>query len=356
MSAVKNWLKKILPPPVNSFMREINRVVNVMEQERENVGLLLKEQEKQLDLLTVKFERQENCFIEIMQETQAKIMQLQSLLEQMNDIMIQSEKTILACEMKKSERILKHINDLQKQQLEIKNDVYVARNCAWQSQQNTKELLWADIFYGVSSNSDWLKNKSFAVGRWAVGYQYLYIVYRILNEIKPKKILELGLGQSTKLIGQYVDNNSVVMHQIVEHDKEWIQFFRKDFSLSENSSIVRLEREYRIFQEDENVLAFAGFKEQFKKQKFDFISIDAPYGGDAVIYARIDIIEIIPECLEDSFVIVFDDYNRQGEKNTVIVLEEKLKNSKIDYVKGVYSGQKDCLVICSKNLKFLSSM
>lgn len=45
MSAVKNWLKKILPPPVNSFMREINRVVNVMEQERENVGLLLKEQE-----------------------------------------------------------------------------------------------------------------------------------------------------------------------------------------------------------------------------------------------------------------------------------------------------------------------
>lgn len=218
-----------------------------------------------------------------MQETQAKIMQLQSLLEQMNDIMIQSEKTILACEMKKSERILKHINDLQKQQLEIKNDVYVARNCAWQSQQNTKELLWADIFYGVSSNSDWLKNKSFAVGRWAVGYQYLYIVYRILNEIKPKKILELGLGQSTKLIGQYVDNNSVVMHQIVEHDKEWIQFFRKDFSLSENSSIVRLEREYRIFQEDENVLAFAGFKEQFKKQKFVLFSIDAPYGGDAVI-------------------------------------------------------------------------
>ncbi len=63
-----------------------------------------------------------------------------------------------------------------------------------------KEILWAEIFRSVTDKSTWLKNRSFAPGRWALGYPALYILYRILNEMKPKSILELGLGQSTRMI------------------------------------------------------------------------------------------------------------------------------------------------------------
>lgn len=38
MGALKNSLKKILPPPVNSFMREINRVVALEEKNQELLG------------------------------------------------------------------------------------------------------------------------------------------------------------------------------------------------------------------------------------------------------------------------------------------------------------------------------
>ena len=106
------------------------------------------------------------------------------------------------------------LEQLKQQQEVIKADVKVARNHAWKSQKNSDEILWAEIFHDASSNSTWLHDKAFSAGRWAVGYQYLYSVYRILDEVKPKNILELGLGQSTRLLGQYASENVDVSHTV----------------------------------------------------------------------------------------------------------------------------------------------
>lgn len=219
-----------------------------------------------------------------------------------------------------------------------------------------KEILWAENFNNTVSGSEWLKDKSFSPGRWAVGYQYLYAVYRILNTVKPKKILELGLGQSTKLLSQYAKANKVVKHIVVEHDQEWIDFYKKENEVAENTEILKIEREYRKYKNDDKVLAFKEFKENLKGQKFDFISIDAPLGANAKIYARVDVLEILPECLEKDFVMVIDDYNRKGEKNTVNEIERILKEHNISYCKGIYYGEKECMVISSEKLKFVCSM
>lgn len=66
-----------------------------------------------------------------------------------------------------------------------------------------REILWANAFHDTIIDSEWLKSKTFSPGRWGVGYQYLYVLYRVLNEIKPRNILELGMGQTTRMIGQY---------------------------------------------------------------------------------------------------------------------------------------------------------
>ena len=338
---IKNGLKKILPPPVNSFMREVNRIVALEEKNQAIMRELMqtvKRQEEQIEKQEKLLQQQEKVLKEQSLKTEQQMRDWFDNLNQKNDTE------------------LKLLNAVQVQQENLNKDVQAARNHAWQSQQNTKELLWADIFSDVSSDSVWLKNKAFSAGRWAVGYQYLYVVYRILNEVKPRRVLELGLGQSTRLLGQYAAHNPEVQHTVVEHDPNWIQFFQQDFGLSKNSQIVQLEREYKQFKEDDRVLAFSNFKETFVGQKFDFISIDAPLGGEAIVYARIDILDLIPDSLAESFIIVLDDFNRQGEKNTIKVLEEKLKETGITYVRGVYSGQKDCLVICSEDLKFVCSM
>ena len=73
--------------------------------------------------------------------------------------------------------------------------------------------------------------------------------------------------------------------------------------LRNRSKIVKLDREMIPFREAEAVRVFRGFEEQFKGQKFDFISIDAPLGGDMKQYARIDVLKMLPNCLADSFIV-----------------------------------------------------
>lgn len=249
----------------------------------------------------------------------------------------------------KLELIKQNNNDI----LEVVNS---SKDISRESRNINKEILWAETFNNTVSGSDWLKDKSFSPGRWAVGYQYLYAVYRILNTVKPKKILELGLGQSTKLLSQYAKANKEVKHIVVEHDQEWIDFYKKENEVAENTEILKIEREYRKYKSDDKVLAFKNFKEILQGQKFDFISIDAPLGANAKIYARIDVLEILPECLEEDFVIVIDDYNRKCEKNTVNEIERILKKHNISYCKGIYYGEKECMIISSEKLKFVCSM
>src|SRR5690554_7298280 len=62
-----------------------------------------------------------------------------------------------------------------------------------------QELNWSNVFNNTISDSEWFKNKSISPGRSAVGYPLLYVLYRILNDVKPLNILEFGLGQSTKI-------------------------------------------------------------------------------------------------------------------------------------------------------------
>ena len=39
-----------------------------------------------------------------------------------------------------------------------------------------KEILWADVFSSTVYESDWLKNKAFSPGRYAIEYVFLYVL------------------------------------------------------------------------------------------------------------------------------------------------------------------------------------
>ena len=303
---IKNILKKFIPPPTNVFNREINRILNLSKKQYQGL------------------------------ETQISV--LSNLMKQTD------------------ERNIRQIRNLEKQLTKIEDKIQKMQVNVRSCERHASEAVWADIFNNVISDSSWLKNTAFSAGRWAVGYQFLYVMYRILNEIHPQHILELGLGQSTRMIGQYVSSHEDAEHFVVEHDPEWIKFFSRDFALSERSIIIKLDLEIIPFKEAETVRAFKGFEEQFDGRKFDFISIDAPFGVDMKEYSRIDVLKLLPGCLADSFIIMIDDTERSGETNTVNAMKEQLEQSGIAFAVGRYSGEKDCTVICSENLKFVCSM
>ena len=220
----------------------------------------------------------------------------------------------------------------------------------------SNENVWSAVFHDTVCNSNWLLNKKFSPGRWAVGYQYLYVLYRTLEAIHPHNILELGLGQSTQMITQYAEYSQECQHFVVEHDSSWIKFYENTNDVLKSSTIIQLDLCKKQVREDNDVIGYAGFKETFSGQKFDLISIDAPFGTPCYIYARTDILELLPDCLKKDFVILLDDYNRKGEQNMIKLLKEKLEDKQIEYCEGIYSGNKDTFVITSLKYKFLVSL
>lgn len=233
--------------------------------------------------------------------------------------------------------------------------------------RNVNELNWANIFHDSIKGCTWLDSENFAInpGRWAVGYNYFYAVFRVLNEFKPKNILELGLGQSSRLIGQYAKTHEDCRHSIVEHDAAFVEISRKNFNFAPNTEInvVGLKRitlnlsdgkggtgEVTIYDEEH-------FSEVVEGQRYDFISIDGPYGfNNALPFSRIDILNYLPQCLNESFCLVIDDFNRIGEKNTAALIKNILAQENIPFREGVYSGSKDLYLLASANLAWLCTM
>lgn len=298
MGAIKNAMKKILPPPVSAFNREVER--------------LLEAQEKNAKL----------------------VKQLSQQVEALNRQLEDSRKKIDA----------------------LSKEQGIGRIQRAEASRNAAEGVWADVFHDTIQNSCWLTNTTFSPGRWAVGYPYLYAMYRVLNEFQPKRILELGLGQSTRMIAQYAATHEGVEHIVVEHDPEWIHFFSQDFSLPASTRILQLEREMVPYEETQQVRVFRGFQEALDGKQFDFISVDAPLGGDMKEYARIDVLRMMPKCLSQDFVVMVDDAQRPGEKHTVAAMEKCLQEHGIAYQRGGYNGKKDSVLLCSQSVGFLSSM
>lgn len=230
-------------------------------------------------------------------------------------------------------------------------------------ERKLQELIWSEVYHDTIRGSKWLSpDLSFSPGRDAIGYQCMYVLYRILNEMNPKSILELGMGQSTKLISSYVaSTNGECKHYVVEHDESWIKFFSNHFPLPESTEIVRCDIEdvsLNIEEENRvtNVTKYVAFDEKMQNKSFDVIMIDGPYGYRSPDYSRVDILSILPDCLNDDFVIFMDDFHRKGEQGTCRLIELTLQNAGIPYFWRIYSGEKDAIIIVSQSLRFLCSM
>ena len=369
----KDLLKRILPPPVHAFNREVARILDAVDQSRRETDALreliaaqgnsLDQLRRQLDAERARrlqwesqardeWRAQQQAALDKALEGQAKTLAALSQSLEQSAAGLQKQTDALAEAVAAGREQMA----TRKQVEALADTAEKARRQAADSARHASEAVWAQIFNNTISESLWLKDKTFSPGRWAVGYPYLYVMYRVLNETRPKRILELGLGQSTRMIAQYAAAFQDVEHIVVEHDPEWVEFFCNDFPLPKNTKVVMLEREMAPYKDAEAVRVFKGFKETFQGQKFDFISVDAPLGGDMKQYARIDVLNLIPDGLGENFVIMVDDCNRIGETNTVKEIQQRLADYQIGHQTGWYQGEKISVLICPVRMGFLCSM
>lgn len=232
-----------------------------------------------------------------------------------------------------------------------------------------KDVYYATLFNQVTHNSVWLLDKAFAPGGWAVDYCFLYTMFRSLNACKPNNIIELGLGQTTHMLSQYKTWYNINADQqkedfcnllTFEHDSDWIEFFKTQSKVALDIYQCKLVKDTSVVIDGEtyeHINYYANFTNLANiEKKYHFVVIDAPFGTKP--YSRIHVLELIANNLinEDRFVIMIDDMNREGERNTFKKCQEMLKVRGVKFKTQIYSGEKEHGIIVSDSLKFLTTM
>lgn len=210
------------------------------------------------------------------------------------------------------------------------------------------ELYYADLFHDTIVNSTWLKDKSFSLHRWAANYSFIYMLYRILDNAKPQHILEMGMGQTSRMTSQYAAYcNPQAILDIIENDAGWIDVYKPQLPQSDNIRIHQCELEF--FKDDEcECRKYKELGKVVENTKYDLVIIDGPLGAGQTL-PRSNVLDLIKNGnIAEDFIIIFDDAERTGEQKTIATALGLLERQGIKYV----SFQRNAL----KTQQFISSL
>lgn len=254
-----------------------------------------------------------------------------------------------------------------------------------QIKKGVDECRYGNIFSSYITNHSWLQDNSFAPSGAAANYSFLYILLKILDIISPSSILELGMGETSKITSQYAFHTGKKL-LLVEDSPVWIDLVwkknlskyrcsninmveskTKNVSMSDffpdYSDYLKLLQKYffidkKLFAKSINYIAansaYSYLLEDKFTEKFDLIINDGPMGSLHV--SRTSILSLIPNNLKNDFVILIDDFDRIGEKEMAVLVMRKLNSCGISFDTAVYSGSKQQLIIYSLNFSFLKTL
>ena len=164
----------------------------------------------------------------------------------------------------------------------------------------------------------------------------------------------MGLGESTKFISSYLEYYLTDSKQIViEKDKNWKNLFEERYTISKKTKIIVCPSE---------IVNVKGFETNVYQnldmavtEKFDFYLVDGPNGS--YHYSRYDIVKLASNFeTEDQFIIMIDDYDRQGERETVMDLRFVFKQQNRKVYENIYKGNKSVIVIATEKYKLATSL
>jgi hypothetical protein len=236
----------------------------------------------------------------------------------------------------------------------IKKIINENRNYHRFNELQLKELEWANVYHDSIRGKVWLENLSLNIGRWAGNYSFFYVLNRILSDCKPQSILEFGLGESSKFISAYISNDlRNTKHLVIEQNELWYSSFIENNPLNINSKVQvcpLIIEEINSYK----VKCYSNIESKVTK-KYDLYIVDGPFGSPH--FSRYDIVKIARRFeITDEFIIVIDDYNRIGEKETVNELITLFKEKRISIFKNSYEGNKCVCILATKKYKYLESL
>lgn len=237
----------------------------------------------------------------------------------------------------------------QNEQEAIKKHLHIIQNKAL---QQYNELNFADLLHDSTQNTPWFKDKTLSLYSWAANYSFIYTLFRILDKVSPLHILEMGLGQTTRLTSQYIAyKNPNATLDVCEHNQDWIDIYVPELPKSSNIKVHHLDLEYFDHDGKKND-KYKNLAQVTGNIKYNLIIVDGPVGGGKN-FPRSNIIDLIPQNLAKDFIIIFDDAERAGEQNTIAQTKAKLSAQGIAFGTQQRNALKSQFLIFSKSCEFV---
>ena len=268
------------------LLNELNNQRETSQQNKNNIIAGINQTEQSLQTQVAKSQ-------ELVQEQQTTLNRVQERLEDLS--------TLKEIDFAQKSEINVLSQDIEKQKSQLLERVQNLQNKA---QLQYQELNFADLLHDSTQNSPWLKDKNFALYGAAANYGFIYTLFRILDNVQPAHILEMGLGQTSMVTTQYVANNQPEADlDIIENDESWIKIYEPKLAKSQNIKLHQCDIEFFDYEGEQS----RKYKELNKitgDKKYNMIIVDGPFGG-AQKLPRSNIVELVEHNLAQDFIIKF---------------------------------------------------
>ena len=150
----------------------------------------------------------------------------------------------------------------------------------------------------------------------AANYSLLYAILRVALELKPPRVLDIGAGQTSILWSRLLKRGYVGAVVTLEHDPIWGAAIGPQL---EHELLLSPLREEIIHGRQTRTYDWQAVRE---KGPFNVISCDGPLGTPRC--SRLGVLRLVDESLPADFVVIMDDAERDGEKDTIKILKADL--------------------------------
>jgi hypothetical protein len=162
----------------------------------------------------------------------------------------------------------------------------------------------------------------------AANYALFYLLVRTISELPIKTVLELGAGESSKLLNALAGAGKLAANiTTLEHDEGWA----KHISSQVSHQIVLTA----LTNKNIDGVSFVGYDFGQAPSNIDLLIVDGPPAAtEANKFARLGVLELIHRLDPAGFVVILDDTHREGE----ILLAEKfdaaLRRNRMGFKRG----------------------
>jgi hypothetical protein len=141
---------------------------------------------------------------------------------------------------------------------------------------------------------------------------------------------------------------------VIEHDPQWKDTFNRRWPELPDDHLVLLDLATESV-DGHSTRCYSGLMDVVDVDSFTVFVVDGPLGTPR--HSRHDIVRLaraFPP--EKEFIILMDDVNRPGDRETADLLLQVLETPSRAVHTGEYGGRRDQLIVCSDQYRHLSSV